>query len=331
MPEVADVEAREVVAIPGLLLDPERHEGRPEGTVREARRVERLRALEAVGCEEVSVVRRHAERVVAGSHRAHERLCAVPELGRALVEAPALLMGVAHDLRQRAARVGVARHRQERGGADIVLHFRYEIVAGEAEEVHRHLAADQLHVGLDAGAAKLLDAGDALVVDRLLHERGGHRLEPRHNGLHRVRNVPVDGLEPLRAEGHLHRHAGVAERAHLQVADVLSQQPEAVEGEEHRDVPAERGGGAGEDEGRVGPVEGALGGDDGHRGRLLLAQLGELFRQQGLEALVDQAFQRGFVRLCGHVGSPWNLVLPGSMRDQIPLCTRSIRSCCVAA
>jgi hypothetical protein len=78
----------------------------------------------------------------------------------------------------------------------------------------------------------------------------------------------------------------------LRSDDILLQQVEAVEGEEDRYVPAQRGGGRAEDEGGIGPVQGALGGDDRHRRRPRLFALAQgffdLLRQQFFEATIDQ-------------------------------------------
>ena len=50
-----------------------------------------------------------------------------------------------------------------------------EVLMLEAEQIDRHLAADQVDAGLDAQAAQFADVGHALVLDRLAHERGRHR------------------------------------------------------------------------------------------------------------------------------------------------------------
>ena len=63
--------------------------------------------------------------------------------------------------------------------------------------------------------------------------------------------------------------AGLASGLILIVRQVLAQQLQAVEREEDLDLVAQRGGGRGEDERRVGHVERALGRDDGHLLRLV--------------------------------------------------------------
>ena len=147
-----------------------------------------------------------------------------------------------------------------------------------------------------------------LFAHRLLHQGGRHRFESRHDRLHRVRNVPVELPEPLRPERHLHRHAGVAERTDLEVADVLAQELQPVEGEEHRHVPPERRGGRREDERRVGPIERALGRDDRHRpglgGPPRRELLLDLLRQDLVEATPDQLVDYRIVRFDVHEAPP---------------------------
>lgn len=106
-------------------------------------------------------------------------------------------------------------------------------------------------------------------------------------------------MNPTLQRRHLHRHAGIAQRADLEVADILLQQVEAVEGEKDLHVPAQCSGSRAEDEGRVGPIERAFGRDDGHRGRLGRLQFLEFLRQDFVEALADQRIQGGLVG--GHV------------------------------
>ena len=135
--------------------------------------------------------------------------------------------------------VRLLRLRQKAGRADPAFDFGNELVLRMAEQFHGHLTGDQLDVGLDAGAAQFVDAGHALVFDGLLHQPGRHFFEAGHARHDDIRNVPVDVLQPLRAERHFHRHARVAERADFEM-QILLQQFQPVEGEEHRHVPAQR-------------------------------------------------------------------------------------------
>src|SRR5574337_262518 len=57
------------------------------------------------------------------------------------------------------AYVGFLRHRQETRRADELLDFGDEVLRLVAEQVDRHLAADQVDPGFDAQAAQLADFG----------------------------------------------------------------------------------------------------------------------------------------------------------------------------
>jgi hypothetical protein len=73
--------------------------------------------------------------------------------------------------------------------------------------------------------------------------------------------------------------------------EVFLQQFEAVEGEENRSLPAQRSGGRGQDQRRIGHVHRALGGDDGQPGHLGRLALGQPF----VHAAVEPRFQAGEV------------------------------------
>ena len=64
-------------------------------------------------------------------------------------------------------------------------------------------------------------------------------------------------------ERHLHWHRRIAQRTDVAVK-ILFQQQQSIESEENRGVPAQRRGCRRQNEGRVGPVQRPLGGNDGH-------------------------------------------------------------------
>lgn len=143
------------------------------------------------------------------------------------------------------------------------FHTVDEVFALEVEQVDRHLAGDQAHTGFQAEVAQFGDGGDAFVLDLLLHHHGGHAFHARQH-LHEV------------GHGDGHRHGGVAERGDLEFAEILLEQGEAVEGEKDADFVIQRRCGGGEDEGRVGPVERTLAGNEGeffHYARLRMKKV----------------------------------------------------------
>jgi long-chain fatty acid transport protein len=73
------------------------------------------------------------------------------------------------------ADIALAGELEEGGGAG-VLDAVDELGLVHVEQVHGHLAGDQLDLGLLAELAQLLDAGDALGLHLLLHHRGHHAL-----------------------------------------------------------------------------------------------------------------------------------------------------------
>src|SRR5574340_1182368 len=123
----------------------------------------------------------------------------------------------------------------EEGGRATVFETVDEVGMLEAEQLDRHLAGDELDFRFLAQLAQVGDGCHAVVGDGLLHQGRRYVFVAGDERLDGVGHVPVDALEPLRAEGNFHRHAGVAQRADLESAQILAYQLQSVEGEEDLD------------------------------------------------------------------------------------------------